>query len=123
MLASSIVELLGVDAAVIRMPDERGIELTARSLHVNDERVDSAARALLSRPQQLPRGDLLALLRRSEPLVLDAELAESFGGALALLGPFLRKGSSAALIPIATPSRAPGNADDHLAASGTAGRW
>ena len=104
VLASSIVELLGVDAAVIRMPDERGIELTARSLHVNDERVDSAARALLSRPQQLPRGELLALLRRSEPLVLDAELAESFGGALALLGPFLRKGSSAALIPIATPS-------------------
>jgi len=104
VLASSIVELLGVDAAVIRMPDERGIELTARSVHVDDERVDPAARALLSRPQQLPRRDLLALLRRSEPLILDAELAESFGGALALLAPFLRKGSSAALIPIATPS-------------------
>ena len=101
-LASSIVELLGVDAAVIRMPDERGIELVARSVHVNDERVDPAARALLSRPQQLPRRDLLALLRRSEPLLLDAEQAESFGGALALLAPFLRKGSSAALIPIAT---------------------
>jgi serine phosphatase RsbU (regulator of sigma subunit) len=104
VLASSIVELLGVDAAVIRMPDERGIELTARSVHVNDERVDSPARALLSRPQQLPRRDLLALLRRSEPLILDAELAESYGGALALLAPFLRKGSSAAVIPIATPS-------------------
>ena len=103
-LASSIVELLGVDAAVIRMPDERGIELVARSVHVNDERVDPAARALLSRPQQLPRRDLLALLRRSEPLILDAEQAESFGGALALLAPFLRKGSSAALIPIATPA-------------------
>jgi serine phosphatase RsbU (regulator of sigma subunit) len=104
VLASSIVELLGVDAAVIRMPDERGIELTARSVHVNDERVDPAARALLSRPQQLPRRELLALLGRSEPLLLDAELAESFGGALALLAPFLRKGSSAALIPIATPA-------------------
>ena len=86
------------------MPDERGIELVARSVHVNDERVDPAARALLSRPQQLPRRDLLALLRRSEPLILDAEQAESFGGALALLAPFLRKGSSAALIPIATPA-------------------
>ena len=104
VLASSIVELLGVDAAVIRMPDERGVELVARSVYVNDERVDEAARALLSRPQQLPRRDVLALLARSEPLILDAELAESFGGALALLAPFLRKGSSAALIPIATPA-------------------
>ena len=104
VLASSIVELLGVDAAVIRMPDERGVELIARSVHVNDERVDPAARALLSRPQPLPRREVLALLGRSEPLLLDAELAESFGGALGLLAPFLRKGSSAAVIPIATPA-------------------
>ena len=104
VLASSIVELLGVDAAVIRMPDERGIELTARSVHVNDERIDPAAQALLARPQPLPRRELLSLLRRSEPVLLDAELAEAFGGALALLAPFLRKGSSAALIPIATPA-------------------
>jgi serine phosphatase RsbU (regulator of sigma subunit) len=104
VLASSIVELLGVDAAVIRMPDERGAELVHPTVHVNDERVDPAARALLSRPQQLPQGELLARLRSGEPLVLDADLAESFGGALALLAPFLRKGSSAALIPIATPA-------------------
>ena len=104
VLASSIVELLGVDAAVIRMPDERGAELVARSVHVNDERVDPAARALLSRAQPLPRRDLLELLRRGEPVILDAALAESFGGALALLAPFLAKGSSAALIPVATPA-------------------
>ena len=96
--------MLGVDAAVIRMPDERGIELTARALYVNDERVDAAARALLSRPQQLPRRELLALLERSEPLLLDADRAEALGGALALLAPFLRKGSSAAIVPIATPA-------------------
>ena len=104
VLAESIVTLLGVDAAVIRMPDERGVELIARAVHVNDERVDAAARALLSRPQQLPRRDLLALLERNEPLVLDADRAEALGGALALLAPFLRKGSSAAVVPIATPA-------------------
>jgi serine phosphatase RsbU (regulator of sigma subunit) len=103
-LAASIVTLLGVDAAVIRMPDERGVELVARAVHVNDERVDAAARALLSRPQQLPRRHLLDLLHRNEPLVLDAARAEALGGALALLAPFLRKGSTAALIPIATPA-------------------
>jgi len=104
VLASSIVELLGVDAAVIRMPDERGGELVHPTVHVNDERVDPAVRALLSRPQQLPRGELLARLRRGQPIVLDADRAESLGGALALLAPFLRKGSSAAVIPIATPA-------------------
>jgi serine phosphatase RsbU (regulator of sigma subunit) len=104
VLASSLVELLRVDAAVIRLPDERGVELVQPSVHVNDERVDSAVRALLSRPQQIPRGELLSLLRSGKPLVLDPERAESFGGAIALLAPFLRKGSSAAVIPIATPS-------------------
>jgi serine phosphatase RsbU (regulator of sigma subunit)/putative methionine-R-sulfoxide reductase with GAF domain len=104
VLAESIVTLLGVDAAVIRMPDERGVELIARAVHVNDERVDAAARALLSRPQQLPRRELLALLERNEPLLLDADRAEALGGALALLAPFLRKGSSAAVVPIATPA-------------------
>ena len=104
VLAESIVNLLGVDAAVIRMPDERGLELTARAVHVNDERVDDAARALLGRPQPLPRRELLALLERRRPLLLDAEQAESLGGALGLLAPFLRKGSSAAVVPIATSS-------------------
>ena len=103
-LAESIVTLLGVDAAVIRMPDERGIELVARAVKVNDERVDLAARALLARPQQLPRRDLLALLERNEPLLLDADRAEALGGAIGLLAPFLRKGSSAAIVPIATPA-------------------
>jgi serine phosphatase RsbU (regulator of sigma subunit)/putative methionine-R-sulfoxide reductase with GAF domain len=104
VLAESIVTLLGVDAAVIRMPDERGVELVARAVHVNDERIDAAARALLSRPQQLPRRDLLYLLERNEPLLLDADRAEALGGAIALLAPFLRKGSSAAIVPIATPA-------------------
>ncbi|HUP33704.1 MAG TPA: SpoIIE family protein phosphatase [Gaiellaceae bacterium] len=100
VLAASIVTLLGVDAAVIRTPDERGVELIARTVKVNDEYVDEAAHALLSRPQPLARRELLDLLGRSEPLVLDAEGAEELGGALALLAPFLRKGSSVAVIPI-----------------------
>ena len=103
-LATASVDLLGVDATVVRMPDERGIELIARSVKVNDERVDPAARMLLSRAQPLPLRSLSALLRRGEPLLLDPDLADSLGGALALLSPFLRKGSSAALIPVATPS-------------------
>jgi serine phosphatase RsbU (regulator of sigma subunit) len=104
VLAEAIVNLLGVDAAVIRMPDERGLELVARAVHVNDERVDGAARALLERPQPLSRRELLALFDRGRPVVLDADQAEALGGALGLLAPFLRKGSTAAVVPIATTS-------------------
>jgi serine phosphatase RsbU (regulator of sigma subunit) len=104
VLAESIVGLLGVDAAVIRMPDERRLELTARAVHVNDERVDAAARALLERPQPLPRRDLLDLLEQRQPVHLDAARAEAIGGAIGLLAPFLRKGSTAAIVPIATSS-------------------
>ena len=100
VLARSIVELLGVDAAVIRMPDERGLDFTARALHVDDARVDAAARALLSRPQPLPRTELRRLVESGAPLVLDAPAAEALGGSLALLAPFLEKGSTAAVVPI-----------------------
>ena len=100
-LAKSIVNLLGVDAAVIRMPDERGAELEARAIHVVDERVDAAVRALLSRPQTVG-GREFDLLERGRPLVLDPATARRMGGATTLLAPFLEKGSSVAIVPITT---------------------
>ena len=103
VLARSLVTLLGVDAAVIRLPDERGLALTTRAVEVADERVDPAAAALLGQTQPLPRRELFALLERREPLLLDAARAEELGGALGLLAPFIRGGASAALVPIATP--------------------
>lgn len=102
VLAESIVTLLGVDAAVIRMPDERGLDFTARALHVDDSRVDAAARALLSRPQPLPGAVLDRLLASGRPLLVDASMAQELGGSLALLAPFLEKGSSVAVVPIAS---------------------
>jgi GAF domain-containing protein len=99
-LAKSIVKLLGVDVAVIRMPDERGLELVPRAIHVDDKRVDGAVRALLSRPQPLERPELLDLFERGQPRVLDASSAGSATGAEALLAPFLEKGSSVAIVPI-----------------------
>ncbi|HXH87739.1 MAG TPA: SpoIIE family protein phosphatase [Gaiellaceae bacterium] len=104
VLAESIVTLLEVDAAVIRMPDERATDFVARAVHVNDQRVDAAAQVLLSRPQMLPRELLRDLLERGEPLILDSATAAELGGSLALLAPFLEKGSTAALIPISTAS-------------------
>jgi len=104
VLAEAIVTLLEVDAAVIRMPDERATDFVSRAVHVNDKRIDEAAKVLLSRPQTLSRELLRDLLDRGEPLLLDATSAAELGGSLALLAPFLEKGSSVALVPIATAS-------------------
>jgi serine phosphatase RsbU (regulator of sigma subunit) len=94
-VTSTIVDVLGVDAAVIRVPDERGDQFVPRAVHVAETRMDHAVRTILERPQPRPA-------RSHVPLVLDIPTARRLGGAHALLIPFLEKGSTAALLPIAT---------------------
>jgi serine phosphatase RsbU (regulator of sigma subunit) len=94
-VTSTIVEVLQVDAAVIRVPDERGDYFVPRAVHVAESRLAKAVRAILERPQPRPR-------RGAVPRVLDVHAAQALGGAHALLVPFLEKGSTAALLPIAS---------------------
>ncbi|MDP9285559.1 MAG: SpoIIE family protein phosphatase, partial [Actinomycetota bacterium] len=94
-VTKTIVEVLGVDAAVIRVPDERGDQFVPRAVHVAESRLIDAVRTILERSQPRPPRSL-------EPRPLDAATATRLGGAHALLVPFLRKGSTAALLPIAT---------------------
>ena len=96
-VAETIVGVLGVDAAVIRVPDERGDQFVPRAVHVADERLLDAVRTILERPQPRPA-------RTAPPTVLDVAAARRLGGAHALLIPFLEQGSTVALLPIATPS-------------------
>ena len=102
-VVSSIVELLGVDAAVIRMPDERGELLVPRAVHVADDALRGSVHAILSRPQPVEKLPGRRNLRTGKPLVLDAEVARSLGAPHSLLAPFLDKGSTAVVLPIATP--------------------
>ncbi len=92
-VTTTLVEQLGVDAAVIRVPDERGDQLVAHKVHVPESRLDAAVSTILARPQPLRA-------QRREPLLLDAQVLTRLGGAHALLGPFLEAGSTAALLPI-----------------------
>ena len=96
-VTQTLVEELNVDAAVIRVPDERGDQFVPRAVHVADSRLADALRAILEHPQPRPA-------RTREPALLDAEMSRRLGGAHALLLPFLAAGATAALLPIATAS-------------------
>jgi serine phosphatase RsbU (regulator of sigma subunit) len=100
----TIVEVLDVDAAVIRVPDARRDILVPHAAHVADVRLADAVRTVLERPQPLSVNPIQGLFRTRNTLLLTPEIAASLGGSHALLAPFLAKGSTAALLPIATPA-------------------
>ena len=102
-VARTVVDLLEVDAAVIRMPDERREQLVLRAAHVADPRLEAAVRTIVSQPQ--PFAKLLGrrLFRMGKPLRVDVELARKLGSSYELLVPFLERGSTVAVVPVATP--------------------
>jgi serine phosphatase RsbU (regulator of sigma subunit) len=102
-LARSAVELLGIDAAVIRLPNARGELLEMRAVHVDLARLEEAVTPVLTRPQTFDVVPIRRLFRTRRPLVLTPTVAHELGGSHRLLAPFLEKGSSAAVVPIATP--------------------
>ena len=89
-VAEALVRELDVDAAVIRVPDERGDLFVPRAVYVADPRLADAVRPIIGQPQRRPR-------RRSEARLLDAVDRP-------LLRPFLERGTTAALVPISTPT-------------------
>ena len=103
-VARTVVELLGVDAAVMRMPDEQRANLVPLALHVADRRLLDSVRTILSRPEPLAKFPGRRLLAKGRPLLLDAETAGWLGEAYALLVPFLERGATAVVVPIATPT-------------------
>ncbi|HET9323286.1 MAG TPA: SpoIIE family protein phosphatase [Gaiellaceae bacterium] len=88
------VELLDVDAAVLRMPNARGDVLSPRAVHVPDPRLAVALDPILRRDQPLER-----LAPRPAGVLTPAE-AERLGGGHELLRPFLERGSTATVVPI-----------------------
>jgi serine phosphatase RsbU (regulator of sigma subunit) len=97
----TIVEALSVDAAVLRMPHERGDALVPVAVHVPDDRLAEPIRQILSLPQPLSPLNP-SVFRSGEPVVLDPATAKALGPAHEPLIPFLEKGSTAAVIPLAT---------------------
>ena len=101
-VARTMVELFGLDAAVIRMPDARGNELVAHAVYVADPALREAAQALLARPEPLAAPLARRVAGRGEAVVLGARAAEP--AEAGVLEPFLRKGATAAVLPLAASS-------------------
>ena len=101
-VVTTVVELLQVDAAVIRLRDARGETLVPRALHVADDRLAPALRSVISQPQPLD-GLPRRRLRTGRAVVLDAQTAARLESHRPLR-PFLERGSTAVVLPIATSS-------------------
>jgi serine phosphatase RsbU (regulator of sigma subunit) len=100
-VARTVVGLFDLDAAAIRMPDPRGEALEVRSVYVADQMLREAAEKILSRPQPMSEPAARRLFRSGRPILLAPGASQPSG--TELLGPFLAKGSSAAIVPLATP--------------------
>jgi serine phosphatase RsbU (regulator of sigma subunit) len=101
-VAKTMVDLFEIDAAAIRMPDERGDVLETHAIHVADPKFRDAATAILSRPQPMIAPLARRLLRAGRPVLLRPGTAEA-EDVHRLLDPFLVKGSTAAVLPMAKP--------------------
>jgi serine phosphatase RsbU (regulator of sigma subunit) len=100
----AVVDLLGVDAAVLRVPDERRDELVAIRVQVAEQRLEGAVGPLLARPQRLAKLPGRRLFRAGKPLVLDARSAANLGASYELLVPFLQRGATCVVVPVRTPT-------------------
>lgn len=101
-VARTTVDSFDLDAAVIRMPDGRRESLVTRAIHVADPRLDTVVRTIMTRSQPMSAPPVQRLLETAEPLVLDPQRARELDTSHSLLAPFLEKGSTAGIIPIAT---------------------
>jgi serine phosphatase RsbU (regulator of sigma subunit) len=100
-LASTVLDVLDVDIAVIGLPDERRDWLVPRALKVSEQRLEDSVQAILERPWPFGAHALQGLFRLGEPLVLTSAALEEIGPAAALV-PFVQRGWTGAVVPIAT---------------------
>jgi serine phosphatase RsbU (regulator of sigma subunit) len=103
-VASTVVDVLGVDIALIRMPDERREWLLPRAMKVAEPRLEQAARTILDRPQAFGAHPVQLLFRNAEPFLITRQTAEEIGVPETALLPFLERGWTGAEVPIATPA-------------------
>jgi len=102
-LARTVVEVLDIDAAVVRMPDERREQLVPRAVHVRDAPFAEPVRTILTQSVPFGQHNVQRLFRERRAFRLGPSRArrEQY---LPALVPFLEKGWTAAIVPVALPT-------------------
>ncbi len=103
-VAKTVVDVLDVDVAVLGMPDERRELLVRRALQVADPRLGEVIATILEEPLVFGARLLQRLFRLGESFRLTPRNVGGLGGRSAALRPFLERGWTGAVVPIATPA-------------------
>ena len=101
-VASTITDVLDVDVALIRMPDERREWLLPCAIRVAEQRMKQAVRAIMWQPEPFGAQPLQRLFRLSEPFELSRKTLKQVGAPATSLLPFIEGGCTGAVVPIAT---------------------
>jgi serine phosphatase RsbU (regulator of sigma subunit) len=102
-LARTVVDVLDIDAAVVRMPDERREQLVSRAIHVRDAPFAEPVATILGQPVPFGQRNVQRLFRERRAFRLGPgrNRGEQY---LPALVPFLEKGWTAAIVPVALPT-------------------
>jgi serine phosphatase RsbU (regulator of sigma subunit) len=103
-LVSTVVDVLDVDVALIRMPDERRELLQPRAMKVADPNLEAAVHSILYQPQPFGAHPIQRLFRLGEWFAITPQTVQEIGVPASALLPFLHRGWTAAVVPIATPA-------------------
>src|SRR5919201_629943 len=103
-VARTVTDVLDVDLAAIFMPDDRREQLVPRALHIGDARLAEVARTIVWRKQAFGTRPVQRLFRLGEPFKLGAAAVRRMGAPATALEPFLERGWSGAVVPVATPA-------------------
>jgi serine phosphatase RsbU (regulator of sigma subunit)/putative methionine-R-sulfoxide reductase with GAF domain len=101
-LASTVVDVLDVDVALIGLPDDRREWLVPRALRAADPRVEESIRSILGLPWPFGAHALQRLFRLGEPFAFTPRGLEEISLPSSALVPFLERGWTGAAVPIAT---------------------
>jgi serine phosphatase RsbU (regulator of sigma subunit) len=100
-LASTVLDVLDVDIAVIGLPDERRDWVVPGALKVSEQQLEESVQVIFGRPWPFGAHALQRLFRLGEPFVFTPAGLEEIGPASALV-PFVQRGWTGAVVPIAT---------------------
>jgi serine phosphatase RsbU (regulator of sigma subunit)/uncharacterized protein YigA (DUF484 family) len=100
-VAATMVELFDLDLATIRLPDTRRGEAVLHALSVADPSLEGPATTMFSRPVPLDDPLVARVLGERHAVLLAAGAEDALPHSV--LEPFLGKGSTAAMLPLATP--------------------